>query len=201
MSTNETYRRFDPWRVSPVREESRHQIVESHYFNVDRVAFSSPQVGQFERYILHENNGDTVGVLALTDDGRIPFIEQYRIPTHRWTLEIPAGHSNAPSEKPLDVAVRKLREEAGYEAKKFTQFSRFINTPSFSSQHTALFAATGLTPTSRGDFGPETPRSDVRLITTDASYEMVVTGTILAAKSIIAVLRLRCAPDHLFDEV
>ena len=96
---------------------------------MDRVAFSSAQVGQFERFILHENNGDTVGVLAVTADGKIPFVEQYRIPTHRWTLEIPAGHANAPSEQYLDVASRKLREEAGYEASKLTQFTRFINTP------------------------------------------------------------------------
>lgn len=196
MTSNETYRRFDPWRASPVREESRHQIVESHYFNVDRVAFSSPQVGQFERYILHENNGDTVAVLAQTDDGRIPFIEQYRIPTHRWTLEIPAGHAISPSEKPLDVAMRKLREEAGFEARHFAQFSRFVNTPSFSSQHTALFYATGLSETARGEFGPETPRSDVRMLTVDEAYEMVVNGTIIDAKSIIAVLRLRCSPER-----
>ena len=129
---SDTYRPFDPWRPTPVKEESRKQIVETHYFNVDRVAFSSAQVGQFERFILHENNGDTVGVLAVTADGKIPFVEQYRIPTHRWTLEIPAGHANAPSEQYLDVASRKLREEAGYEASKLTQFTRFINTPSFS---------------------------------------------------------------------
>lgn len=80
---SDTYRPFDPWRPTPVKEESRKQIVETHYFNVDRVAFSSAQVGQFERFILHENNGDTVGVLAVTADGKIPFVEQYRIPTHR----------------------------------------------------------------------------------------------------------------------
>ena len=44
---SDTYRPFDPWRPTPVKEESRKQIVETHYFNVDRVAFSSAQVGQF----------------------------------------------------------------------------------------------------------------------------------------------------------
>lgn len=38
---SDTYRPFDPWRPTPVKEESRKQIVETHYFNVDRVAFSS----------------------------------------------------------------------------------------------------------------------------------------------------------------
>ena len=200
METSGTHRRFDPWRTSPVREESRSQIVESHYFNVDRVALSSPQVGQFERYIVTENDGDTVGVLAMTDEGMIPFIEQYRIPTHRWTLEIPAGHAAGPDDKPLDVARRKLREEAGFEASRFAQFTRFINTPSFSTQHTALFHATGLTPAARSGFGPETPRSDVRMLSLDDAYRMAVNGTIVDAKSIIAVLRLYSAPDHVIDE-
>ena len=29
--SNETYRQFDPWRPSPVKEISRRQIVETHY--------------------------------------------------------------------------------------------------------------------------------------------------------------------------
>lgn len=86
--SNETYRRFDPWRTAPVKEEVRKQIVASHYFNVDHVAFNSSEVGHFERYLVQENGGDTVGVLAVTEDGQIPLVEQYRIPTHRWTLEI-----------------------------------------------------------------------------------------------------------------
>lgn len=78
--SNETYRRFDPWRTAPVKEEVRKQIVASHYFNVDHVAFNSSEVGHFERYLVQENGGDTVGVLAVTEDGQIPLVEQYRIP-------------------------------------------------------------------------------------------------------------------------
>ena len=42
--SNETYRRFDPRRTAPVKEV-RKQIVASHYFNVDHVAFNSSEVG------------------------------------------------------------------------------------------------------------------------------------------------------------
>ena len=70
--SNETYRQFDPWRPSPVKEISRRQIVETHYFNVDHVSYESNQIGSFERYFVQENNGDTVAVLAVTDDGMIP---------------------------------------------------------------------------------------------------------------------------------
>ena len=198
--SNETYRPFDPWRPSPVKEISRKQIVETHYFNIDHVTFESSQFGTFERYFVHENNGETVGIIAVTDDGKIPLVEQYRIANHRWTLEIPAGHANTPSERPMDVAVRKLAEEAGYEAKRLVQFTRFMNTPSYSTQHTSLFIAKGLTPTSREQIGPETPRSNVRLVTIDEAYEMVINGTILDSKSVIAILRLHSGSlDHITD--
>lgn len=174
--------------------------METHYFNVDHVSYESNQIGSFERYFVQELNGDTVAVLAVTEDGMIPLVEQYRIANHRWTLEIPAGHANNPSERPTDVAKRKLAEEAGFDADKFTQFTRFMNTPSYSTQHTSIFFATGLKPVSRQEIGPETPRSDVRLVSVDEAYEMVVNGTILDAKTVIAILRLKSGSlQHLND--
>lgn len=115
-----TYRRFDPWRAAPVTEESRETILSGHYFDIDRTSFDSRDIGHFDRLIVHKNNGDSVGVIGLTDDGLIPLIEQYRIPVHRWTLEIPAGHAIKQGERPLDVAKRKFAEEVGYEAEHLT---------------------------------------------------------------------------------
>ena len=198
--SNATYRAFDPWRPSPVKEISRRQIVESHYFNVDHVVYESNQIGTFDRYFIHENNGETVGVIARTDDGRIPLVEQYRLANHRWTMEIPAGHANDSSERPRDVAVRKLAEEAGYSADRLIQFTRFMNTPGYSTQHTSLFFATGLTPAEREPIGPESPRSNVRLVDVEEAYQMVINGTILDAKSVIAIMRLHSGSlEHIDD--
>ncbi|MEE1295878.1 MAG: NUDIX hydrolase [Bifidobacterium sp.] len=192
----ETYRRFDPWRATPVTEESRETILASHYFNVDRVSFDSREIGHFERLVLHKNNGDSVGVIGLTDDGLIPLIEQYRIPVHRWTLEIPAGHAIHQGERPTDVAQRKLAQEVGYHTEHMTQFCRFINTPSYSTQYTALFFATGLTPATDAE-EDEQLRSSVRYLTPEDAYKLVINGTILDAKSIIAIQRLYESPNHL----
>ncbi|RBQ00087.1 NUDIX domain-containing protein [Bifidobacterium xylocopae] len=190
MST-QSYRRFDPWRPSPVQEVDRHETMDSHYFGVDEVSYVSVDAERFKRSIVHEKNGDTIAVLAMTEDDRIPLVEQYRLPTHRWTLELPAGHPVSDKERPVDVAARKLRVEAGYEAKSFRQFARFINTPSFSSHYTSLFYAQSLTPVKRGSLGPETPHQDVRLFSVDEAYRMVIAGTILDAKTVIAILRMR----------
>ncbi len=64
-----TYRRFDPWRAAPVTEESRETILSGHYFDIDRTSFDSRDIGHFDRLIVHKSNGDSVGVIGLTDDG------------------------------------------------------------------------------------------------------------------------------------
>ena len=195
MSTR-TYRRFDPWRPAPVREQSRRQLIDGHYFTVEELALSSSESETFKRLILREKRGDTIGVIAQTADGSIPLVEQYRLPSHRWTLEIPAGHARLEHEKPLDVALRKLKEEAGFDAAHVSQFMRFLNTPSFSTQHTSLFYATDLTATDRTAIGPESPRSNVRLVSPAEAYDMVIRGIIIDAKSIIAIMRLHDGLRH-----
>lgn len=183
-----TYREFDPWRVSPIREEKREQVLSTYYFDVDRVNVSNKEIGQFERYIVRENDGDTVCVLPVTENQEIVFIEQYRVPNHSWTLELPAGHATDPHQHPEEIAEMKLEEEAGYQASDFSQVVRFVNTPSFSTQHTVIYRATGLTRVERGDLGPESPYSNTRVIPLDKAYEMALNGTIVDAKSIIGVL-------------
>jgi ADP-ribose pyrophosphatase len=197
---SETYRKFDPWRVPPVHEDSRQQILDAYYFSVEKVDLSAANFGHFSRKILREKMGDTVAVLALTEDKMIPFVEQYRIPTHRWTLEIPAGHASSPEEKPAEVAARKLREEAGLNAAELSQIYRFINTPSFSTQHTALFLARGLSDTTREEIGPESQRSSVRYIALNDAYDLVLNGTIIDAKSIIAILAAKASLAKEDDE-
>lgn len=145
-----TYREFDPWRVSPIREEKREEVLSTHYFDIDRVSLSSTEIGHFERYILRENDGDTICVLPITDNEEVILIEQYRVPNHSWTLELPAGHATEQGQHPEDIAALKLEEEAGYRAQDYAQVVRFVNTPSFSTQHTIIYRATGLAEVRRG---------------------------------------------------
>ena len=193
---NTTHRQFDPWRTAPVQEMSRKVILQTHCFNIDQVTFDSLAGKPFERDFIHVKHGDTVGVLAVTDDGRIPLVEQYRLSTHRWTLEIPGGHGASHTDRPMDIARQKLEEEAGFKAGKITQFSRLMDMPGYSTQYTSLFYATDLTPTQISDFGPETPRPGLRLVTPEAAHQLVVNGTILDAKSLVALLSLH---DGLLD--
>ena len=58
---------------------------------------------------------DYVSVLAVTPDGSIPMVRQYRPAVQRITIELPGGLNDA-SEAPDQVAVRELYEETGFRA-------------------------------------------------------------------------------------
>jgi len=56
---------------------------------------------------------DYLAVVALTLDGRIPIVRQYRPAVEAFTWELPAGLIE-PGEDPAEAARRELLEETGY---------------------------------------------------------------------------------------
>jgi 8-oxo-dGTP pyrophosphatase MutT (NUDIX family) len=58
---------------------------------------------------------DYVVVLALTADGRIPLVRQFRAAVERPSLELPGGLLDR-DETPARCALRELQEETGYTA-------------------------------------------------------------------------------------
>ncbi len=56
---------------------------------------------------------DWVNVLALTDDGRLVLVRQFRFGADEFSLEIPGGVMEA-GEDPVTAGVRELREETGF---------------------------------------------------------------------------------------
>ena len=56
---------------------------------------------------------DYVTVLAVTEDGRIPLVRQFRPAVEKVTLELPGGLLDA-DETPAAIVARELEEETGY---------------------------------------------------------------------------------------
>ena len=57
--------------------------------------------------------GDWCNVIAVTPDGQLVLVRQFRFGIHEFSLEIPGGMID-PGEDPVVAGVRELREETGY---------------------------------------------------------------------------------------
>jgi ADP-ribose pyrophosphatase len=60
---------------------------------------------------------DYIAMLAMTPDGKIPIVRQYRPAIESFTWELPAGTVD-PGESAAEAASRELMEETGYPSRK-----------------------------------------------------------------------------------
>lgn len=74
----------------------------------------SPRTGEeHDFYIIEAVNW--VNVIAVTREGKLVMIHQYRHGSDTVELEIPGGMIDAEDVSPLEAGLRELREETGYE--------------------------------------------------------------------------------------
>src|SRR5665811_1421089 len=81
-------------------------------FRVRRDAAISPRTGEERDFVVLESS-DLVGVVALTEEGRLVLVRQFRHGLREVTLELPGGLIDAGT-TPEEAARAELREETGY---------------------------------------------------------------------------------------
>lgn len=85
-----------------------------------------------------------VGVIPLTDDGKVIIERQFRYPLNRVITEIPAGKLDSFTEDRLSAAKRELEEETGYTAKEWISMGDYFPTPAYCDERITLYLARGL---------------------------------------------------------
>lgn len=99
-------------------------------------------------YVERPNITGIVAIIAVTDDGNILFVEQYRPPVDKRVIELPAGLAGDvaghESEELSAAARRELLEETGYEARQMTQLTEAFSSAGITDELITLFRATGL---------------------------------------------------------
>jgi ADP-ribose pyrophosphatase len=129
-----------------------------------------------------------VAVVALNDAGRLLLVRQYRHPVGRVLLEIPAGKMEK-GEDPGLCAARELTEETGFRAGAIKRVVSFFSTPGFSDEILHVYLAGELS------YAGENPDEDefiqVEEVPLERALEMIVSGEICDAKSIIGILAVK----------
>jgi len=95
-----------------------------------------------------------VGIVAVTDDGKLILVEQYRVPVDAAVIELPAGLvGDRPGEQAetLETAAkRELLEETGYTAESMTRLIEATSSAGLTDECVTLLLARGLKKVSQG---------------------------------------------------
>ena len=110
-------------------------------FNVNRLRVKLPDGREALRDVVRHPGA--VAIVALTDDGRICLVRQYRTALSRVTVEIPAGKLD-PGEDPLTCAKRELKEETGMVAEQMAFLTTIATSDGFTDELIHIYMATGL---------------------------------------------------------
>jgi ADP-ribose pyrophosphatase len=117
------------------------KLYEGKLLNLRVDTVEIPDKKYSKREIVEHPGG--VAVMPVTDDNSIILVKQYRKAVEKFLLEIPAGKLEL-NEEPRETAIRELKEETGYEAKKLEYLLEFYTSPGFTNEKIYLFLATGL---------------------------------------------------------
>ncbi len=128
-----------------------------------------------------------VTIAALTPEGELLFVRQYRYPYGEELLELPAGKLER-GEDPLESGKRELREETGASAQHFHDIGKFYPTPGYCGEIIHMYFASGLT------FGEQDLDADefltMQRIPLAEAVRMVLENEIRDGKTQAAVLKV-----------
>ncbi len=161
-------------------------------FDVRRDRARHPDTGEEHDFHIVEAP-DGVAVVALTEDGCLVMVEQYRHPLRGVTLEVPAGVTDE-GESPLEAARRELREETGYGGPAGEHVGTLELNPSWQTTRVDVVVLRGVrrSGSTANDAGEDTR---VRILPADEVARLVADGGIRSSVTVAALALWRALPS------
>lgn len=157
-------------------------------FRVLSEEIREPNGKEANRDIIRHNGSVVILALDKSKSKKDPLVlieRQYRHAALQFLYEVPAGKMDT-GEDHLDAAKRELREETGYQAKKWTKLVKYFASPGFLGEWMQVFVAEGLTP---GKAQPEEDESfELQFVRLSEVLRLIDAGKIQDGKTLISVL-------------
>ncbi|MCY8801442.1 ADP-ribose pyrophosphatase [Bacillus spizizenii] len=131
-----------------------------------------------------------VAILAVTEEGKIIMVKQFRKPLERAIVEIPAGKLEK-GEEPEYTALRELEEETGYTAKKLAKITAFYTSPGFADEIVHVFLAEELSVLEEKRALDEDEFVEVMEVTLEDALKLVESREVYDAKTAYAIQYLQ----------
>ena len=173
----------------PFRRVGDRTRFEGSLFRVATVEYEAPDGDRFERDVVHHPGA--VVVVPVTDEGKVMMVRQFRAAVGDVLLEIPAGKRDVSGEPTEVTAARELAEEVGRRAGRLELLARFYNSPGFCDEHTHLYLARELEEVPLDRQGFEEQEMTVEEVDLDDVPDLIASGRLMDAKSIIGVALAR----------
>lgn len=135
------------WKTLSSEYISKHK-----YFTARKDKCETPEGKIIDEYFVVELP-KTACALALTEDGNVLMVKQYRHPVDSVLLELPGGFIDK-NETAAVAMARELKEETGYEFSSVEEVGIVAANPGVLNNYTSLFLAKGGKKTGRQQLDP-----------------------------------------------
>lgn len=172
----------NPWQI--LGEKG---IYDNNWIRITEYDVVNPSGGKGIYGKVHFKNL-AIGIVPLDEEWNTWLVGQYRFPIGKYSWEIPEGGGLIGIET-LESAKRELKEETGLVAAEWTEILRMYLSNSVTDEYSIIFLAKGLI---QEDAVPEETESlTIKKMPFEKVYEMVVSGEITDAMSVVAIQKVK----------
>jgi 8-oxo-dGTP pyrophosphatase MutT (NUDIX family) len=169
-------------------------VVDHRWYRLRRDTVRLPSGRVVDDYFVSERV-DVVLVFAVTPEGSVVFVHQWKQGRRAFYTELPGGMCD-PDEESLETAARELREETGYACDGLRQLGLFEPDPTKTTNAIVAFLGTGARLVA-DPLWDEQEELEVRLLPVSSLQDAIRSGEITSAGTVATVYRALDELGHL----